>query len=316
MSGRAPLRIGTRGSRLALWQAERVRQWLEAAGHRTLLVAIRTTGDDNPDVPIERLGSRALFTKEIDDAVLDGRVDLAVHSLKDLPTTLPAGLALAAVSVREDPRDALIGRGPLRWSDLPVGAVIATSSPRRRAQLLLARGDLVVADLRGNVETRIERLDATPAWSAIVLAVAGLVRLGLADRIGERLPPQLLLPAPGQGALGVTARNDDGDIRSILVHAVHDASTGRCVAAERAFLRHLEGGCQVPVAALATATDTDRIQLSGRVVSGAGDRAIDDTIVSPARSDAEAEAVGVELARRLVASGAEALLHDARNAEA
>ena len=316
MTARAVLRIGTRGSRLALWQAGRVQQWLEAAGHRTTLVTIRTTGDENPDVPLARLGARALFTQEIDDAVLDGRVDLAVHSLKDLPTTLPAGLALAAVSEREDPRDALIGRGPLQWAGLEPGAVIATSSPRRRAQILLARRDLAVADLRGNVETRLARLDATPAWSAVVLAVAGLVRLDLAHRIGERLSPSLLLPAPGQGALGVTARGDDAAARDLAVNALHDAATGRCVSAERAFLRHLDGGCEVPVAALATVGDADQIRLTGRVVSPAGDRSLEDTVTVSARSDAEAEAAGVGLAERLLASGAAALLRAARTAEA
>ncbi len=177
---KAPLRIGTRGSALALWQTERVRTLLAAAGHPTDRIEIKTTGDLTPDVPLSRIGSRALFTKQIDDALLEFRIDLAVHSLKDLPTVLPDGITVAAVSVREDPRDALVGRGSLRWSDLPPGAIIATSSLRRRAQLLSARRDLQIADIRGNVDTRLAKLDARKDWSAIVLAAAGLIRLGFA----------------------------------------------------------------------------------------------------------------------------------------
>src|SRR4051794_28138077 len=170
-------------------------------GQETELVPIKTTGDLAIDVPLFRLGSRAIFTKQIDDALLEGRIDLAVHSLKDLPTQLPDSIIIAAVGTREDPRDALVGRTALRWSDIPRGGVIGTSSLRRRAQLLHARPDLVVSDLRGNVDTRLAKLDAHHGWTAIVLATAGLVRLNLGDRIGERLSPELMLPAPGQGAL-------------------------------------------------------------------------------------------------------------------
>jgi hydroxymethylbilane synthase len=206
---RPALRVGTRGSALARWQTDRVRERLERAGYVTERIEIRTTGDEVQHVPLSQIGSRALFTRQIDDAMLEGRIDLAVHSLKDLPTTLPAGIALVAVAEREDPRDALVGRGPLTWDDVRHGAVLATSSLRRRAQLLHLRPDLVVRDVRGNVDTRLAKLQANAEWTGILLAVAGLVRLGLGDRIGERLPPELMLPAPGQGALAVTARAGD-----------------------------------------------------------------------------------------------------------
>jgi hydroxymethylbilane synthase len=184
-------------------------------------------------VPLARIGSTALFTRQIDEAMLEGRIDLAVHSLKDLPTTLPEGITLAAVAEREDARDALVGRGPIRWADIPEGATVATSSLRRRAQLLHLRPDVVVVDIRGNVDTRLARLDRTPEWTAILLAAAGLVRLDLGHRIGERLPPEVMLPAPGQGALAVTARTGDAAAIAAARAAVHHPPTALAVAAER-----------------------------------------------------------------------------------
>ena len=181
----APLRVGTRASALAIWQTEHVRARLHAAGCETVRVEIRTTGDLVQSVPLSQIGSRALFTRQIDDAMLEGRIDLAVHSLKDLPTLLPDGIALVAVGEREDPRDALVGRGPVRWEDLPDRAVLATSSLRRRAQLLHLRPDFQVRDVRGNVDTRLAKLDASSEWSGLLLATAGLVRLGFGDRIGH-----------------------------------------------------------------------------------------------------------------------------------
>jgi hydroxymethylbilane synthase len=315
----ARLRIGTRSSALALWQTERVRSLLRAAGHETERVEIRTTGDLTLDVPLARIGSRALFTKQIDDALLDNRIDLAVHSLKDLPTELPSGIIIAAVSAREDPRDALIGRKPLRWNDLPRGAVIATSSLRRRAQLLKSRPDLRIVDIRGNVDTRLAKLDAHLDWSGIVLATAGLVRLGLADRIGERLPPDVMLPAPGQGALAVTVRSDDVEVRSRVNEAVHDATASVEVAAERAFLRRLEGGCQVPVAAYAQ-LETDsfelRLRLRGRVISLGGESAVEGREAGPASNEAAAAVIGTALAERLLAEGAATILAEVRAAVA
>jgi hydroxymethylbilane synthase len=308
---RPALRVGTRGSALARWQTDRVRERLERAGYVTERIEIRTTGDEVQHVPLSQIGSRALFTRQIDDAMLEGRIDLAVHSLKDLPTTLPAGIALVAVAEREDPRDALVGRGPLTWGDVRHGAVLATSSLRRRAQLLHLRPDLVVRDVRGNVDTRLAKLQANAEWTGILLAVAGLVRLGLGDRIGERLPPELMLPAPGQGALAVTARA--GDAASAAAAAsVHHPSTAVAVAAERAFLRTLEGGCQVPVAALAERSAGGQLRLQGRVISLGGERAVEGSEVRTCANVAEADALGVALGDRLLGQGAAAILAGVR----
>ena len=315
--GHAPLRIGTRGSALALWQTERVRTLLAAAGHPTERIEIKTTGDLTPDVPLSRIGSRALFTKQIDDALLEHRIDLAVHSLKDLPTELPDGIMVAAVSTREDPRDALVSRGPLRWADLPPGAVIATSSLRRRAQLLNARRDLRIVDIRGNVDTRLAKLDAQYDWSAIVLAAAGLIRLGFAGRIGERLSPEIMLPAPGQGALAVTTRTDDATIQGLVREAVHDPETAVPVAAERAFLRRLEGGCQVPVAAYARQeSGGPMLRLDGRVIALSGESMVEGMEEAVVRNEVQAAELGSKLAERLLESGAGAILSEVRAAVA
>jgi len=315
----ARLKIGTRGSALALWQTERIRFLLRAAGFETERVEIKTTGDLTPDIPLAQIGSRSLFTRQIDDALLDNRIDLAVHSLKDLPTELPVGIVIAAVSVREDPRDALVGRNPVRWSDLPRGGLIATSSLRRRAQLLHSRPDLRIVDIRGNVDTRLAKLDVRPEWSGTVLATAGLVRLGLAHRIGERLPPEIMLPAPGQGALAVTVRADDADVHRAVRKAVHDDLTSVEVAAERAFLRRLEGGCQVPVAALARlegASSHPVLVLQGRVISLGGERLVEGVEARAARNEAAAAALGTALAERLLGEGAATILAEVREAAA
>jgi hydroxymethylbilane synthase len=308
------LRIGTRASALALWQTEHVRARLHAAGVPTERVEIKTTGDLVQHVPLAEIGGRALFTRQIDEAMLEGRIDLAVHSLKDLPTTLPDGIALVAVGEREDPRDALVGRGPIRWSALAERAVIATSSLRRRAQLLHLRPDLEVRDVRGNVDTRLSKLEANSEWAAILLAVAGLVRLGLEARIGERLPPAVMLPAPGQGALAVTARSDDPAAAAAAL-AGHHSATARAVAAERAFLRTLEGGCQVPVAAHATLRG-DQLHLHGRVVALRGERGVEGQDSSAARDEPAADDLGVRLAERLLEQGAASILADVRAAAA
>jgi hydroxymethylbilane synthase len=305
------LRVGTRGSALALWQTEHVRSRLASAGVVTGRVEIRTTGDAIQDVPLASIGSRALFTKQIDDAMLAGRIDLAVHSLKDLPTVLPDGIALVAVSEREDPRDALVGRGPLEWRDLPGGAVLATSSLRRRAQLLLLRPDLQVRDIRGNVDTRLAKLDATPEWSGILLAAAGLLRLGLEARISQRLPPEVMLPAPGQGALAVTARSGDATAAAATA-ALHHRQTALAVTAERAFLRALEGGCPVPVAAFAELGRGGELRLHGRVVSLGGERGLDGVETGTVGDEREAEAVGVALAAKLLSDGAGSILAEIR----
>lgn len=306
----SPVRIGTRASALAVWQTEHVRARLLAAGFPTERVEIRTTGDLVPDVPLAQIGSRALFTRQIDEAMLEGRIDLAVHSLKDLPTVLPEGIALVAVGEREDPRDALVGRGPLLWDELPHRGVVATSSLRRRAQLLHLRPDLEVRDVRGNVDTRLRKLDGTSEWSGILLASAGLIRLGLGHRIGQRLSPELILPAPGQGALAVTARRDDARAAA-AGRAVHHEETARAVAAERAFLRTLEGGCQVPVGAHAAVTGAT-LRLHGRVTSLQGERSIEGVEAGTASDELSADELGERLAQRLLADGAEAVLADVR----
>lgn len=310
-----PLRLGTRGSPLALWQAHRVQELLERAGTRTELVPIRTTGDVIVDVPLSRIGTVAIFTAQLDEALLAGRIDLAVHSLKDLPTISPPGVEIAAVSEREDPRDALVGRGPLRWQELPERATVATSSLRRRAQLLRARPDLRVVEIRGNVETRVARLDATPEWTATVLAVAGLVRLGLAGRIGERLSCELMLPAPGQGALAITTRADDSETAAAARAAVHAQAAALCVTAERALLRRLEGGCQVPIGAYATfieETKQPALRLTGRVVSLDGRESVEHSLTAPVNDSAGAAALGESLAALLRESGAERILEQVR----
>lgn len=305
------LRVGTRASALALWQTEHVRARLDASGAASERVEIRTTGDMVQHVPLSQIGGRALFTRQIDDAMLEGRIDLAVHSLKDLPTTLPDGIALVAVGEREDPRDALVGRGPLRWADLPRGAVLATSSLRRRAQLLHLRPDLEVRDVRGNVDTRLRKLAATDEWTGMLLAVAGLVRLGFGDRIGDRLAPEVMLPAPGQGALAVTARAGDAPAAGAARRAVHHQATALAVTAERAFLRRLEGGCQVPVAAHAR-FEGDTLRLHGRVVSLRGERGVEGIETASARDERAADALGVALAERLLDDGADAILAEVR----
>lgn len=315
MSARPAIRVGTRGSALAVWQTERIRELLAAAGHRTERVEIRTTGDMVQDVPLSRIGSVALFTRQIDEAMLAGRIDLAVHSLKDLPTELPPGIVIAAIGEREDPSDALVGRGPLRWSEIPRGAAVATSSLRRKAQLLHARPDLRPQDIRGNVDTRLARLDGNPEWTAILLAAAGLLRLGLGHRIGERLPPEVMLPAPGQGALAVTARGDDVASIAAARAAVHHEATALAVGAERAFLRRLEGGCQVPVAAYG-ALESDAagstLRLHGRVISLDGDRVAEGRDSGPVRRPEDAERLGLSLAERLLGEGAGKILADVR----
>ncbi len=244
--------LGTRGSRLALWQARRVQALLEGAGRDITLQEITTRGDRVQDVPVSQLGDEAVFTKELDVALLAGEIDLAVHSLKDLPSRLPSGVALAAVSERATPFDAFVAHpdygGTL--ADLPEGAVLATASLRRRAQLKAWRPDLEIVPVRGNVDTRIEKLD-TSDWHGLILAVAGLERMGLAARIREEISPAVMVPAVGQGALGIVCREDDAALRAQLRRAVHHESSGVIARAERAFMKRLGGGCQVPTGAWA-----------------------------------------------------------------
>jgi hydroxymethylbilane synthase len=237
--------IGSRGSQLALWQATWIGARLAERGHETRIEIIKTTGDKITDVPLAKVGTKGLFTKEIEEALLDGRIDLAVHSLKDLPTEVPAGLTIAAIPEREDARDALVGA---RLADLPAAAKVGTSSLRRAAQLRLVRRDLAIESVRGNLDTRVRKLDEGQ-YAAIVLAAAGLTRLGWAHRIAEILSPEVMCPAVGQGALAVETRAT-GDARDICA-ALNHAATRAAVTAERAVLASLGGGCQVPIGAYA-----------------------------------------------------------------
>jgi hydroxymethylbilane synthase len=296
------LRIGTRGSPLALAQAETVRgllapSALEArAGIRPRdadIVVIKTSGDQLLDRTLADAGGKGLFTKEIDEALLAGRVDLAVHSLKDVPTWLPDGIVLAAILEREDPRDAFISRKARRLFDLPMGARVGTASLRRQAQILHRRPDLKVALLRGNVQTRLRKLDEG-AIDATLLALAGLKRLGRADVATAILDTDEMLPAPGQGAIAVACRTGDGALRERLRDLDHPASRD-AVAAERAMLEVLDGSCRTPIAALAR-VDGDRLALKGLVAKPDGSR-----VVSGAREGAASDAarLGRDLGRYL-----------------
>lgn len=263
---RHTVRIGTRGSALALWQARWVQSLLEKAHDRLNieLVIIQTRGDKILDVPLAKVGGKGLFVKELEEAMLDGRVDMAVHSMKDVPALFPAGLTLGPILQREDPRDVLLSTRYRHLMDLPKGARIGSSSLRRQSQLLALRSDLDVIPLRGNVNTRIDKLVAGH-FDAIVLAAAGVKRLAMLEQVVEYLDPDLVIPANGQGAVGIELRSDDKQTAS-LVEVLNHPATQRCVAAERAFLATLEGGCQVPIAGLAREQD-HHLLLTGRVAS-------------------------------------------------
>ncbi len=290
--------IASRGSQLALWQAHWVEGQLTAAGHPCRIEIIKTTGDKITDVPLAQVGGKGLFTKEIEEALLDGRADLAVHSLKDLPTELPAGLVLAAVPEREDPRDAVIGK---RLAELPDGARVGTSSLRRSAQLRKLRPGLAIESVRGNLDTRLRKLDEG-RYDAILLAAAGLKRLGWAERIAEILPPETMCPAVGQGALAIETRRSGAgfDACSVLDHA----ATHAAVTAERGLLASLGGGCQVPIGAHATVSG-DTIRLLGVVASPDGSQII--RAESTGTLDG-AEALGRKMGETLLGMGARQIL--------
>jgi hydroxymethylbilane synthase len=293
------LRIGSRGSVLALWQAEHVKARLQALGHEVAIVVITTTGDRIQDRRLESVGGKGAFLKEIEEALLADEVDLAVHSLKDVPTALPDGLRLTAILERADPRDVLLSSGA-RLDALPAGARVGTTSLRRRAQLLARRPDLDVKDLRGNVDTRIRRL-REGAFDAILLARAGLVRLGRADEVTETLEPEVLLPAPGQGAIAIECRATDARTAE-AVAALDHPQTARAVTAERAFLAALHGGCNVPLGAYAE-PDARGLRLRALVAREDGSR-----VVRGERSGDDAAALGRALADDLLAQGAAELL--------
>ncbi len=307
---KSPLIIGSRGSRLALWQAEWVKSAL-AARHPHLEIhieIIKTSGDVLKD-PLSVIGGQGVFTKEIEEALLDERIDVAVHSLKDLPTALPEKLTLAAITEREDARDALVLRADLKdeinsLKTLPAGAVIGTSSPRRLAQLKHLRADLTIKDLRGNVDTRLRKLDAGE-YDAIMLASAGLRRLGLAERISVYLEPEEMMPAVGQAALGIETRADDEETINLLATLDHAPTRAACLA-ERALLRELGGGCQLPIAGHAVAA-RDNLRLAGLVARADGQAIIRGTVEGVVE---EAEQLGKMLAEQLFAKGADSLLQN------
>ena len=298
------LTIGSRGSKLALFQANWVKSKLEAAHSdlRVVIEIIKTSGDVFLDAPLSQIGGKGLFTKEIEDALLESRIDLAVHSLKDLPTVLPEGLSLGAVSSREDVRDAFLSNEHSSLVALPKGARVGTSSLRRQSQLLRLRSDLEVANLRGNLDTRIRKLDEKQ-YDAILLACAGLDRLGYQHRIVERLSVQQLCPAVGQGALGIEIRDTDDTTRNRL-QCLHHTTTHSAVTAERAFLRRLGGGCQVPIAGHAWSEES-RLEMLGIVASTDGQQLFRDQASAPIEQAAE---LGAQLAERLLASGASEIL--------
>lgn len=306
------LRIGTRRSPLAVWQAEHIKALLEEKhpGLRCTLKRIVTEGDRIREVSLARFGGKGLFVKAIEDALLHKEVDLAVHSMKDLPSDLPAGLTLGAIPRREDPRDALICRErAMGLSDLRQGACIGTSSLRRASQLRFYRRDLVTGPARGNVETRLRRLEEG-RFDAIVLALAGLKRLGLDQRVSEVLNPSVCLPAIGQGALALEIREDDGNLSEIL-QAIHDPNTAAVITAERAFLAAMGGGCHVPVACHGELSN-GTLSLAGLVASLDGSECIRKRSRGTAE---EARSIGTDLAREVRRAGGEAILEEIARTE-
>jgi hydroxymethylbilane synthase len=295
------LKIGSRGSALALAQADWVKRKLEQTGLKVEITVIKTSGDRFVDRTIQSLGGKGIFTKEIEDALLSGKIDLAVHSMKDLPTELPKGLAIAAVPQREDARDVLVSRKNIPLRNLPKGAQLATGSLRRKSQILNYRSDLTMIPIRGNVDTRLQKL-FEQGLDAIVLAAAGLKRLGREDRITEYLTPDICLSAVAQGALAIETR-DDKPSRQSVAFLHHDPSFVE-VTAERAFLRKLGGGCHVPVAARAL-IDGELLNLTGMVAEPDGNRLCRGQI---AGSAGQAAALGTELAERLIREGAGEML--------
>src|SRR3972149_11709449 len=300
------IRIGSRGSKLAVWQAEHVKAELEArhAGITVTIQKIKTTGDKILDVPLAKVGGKGLFVKEIEEALLENEVDIAVHSMKDMPADLPEGLCIAVVPKREDPRDVLISGDGSSFSHLPQGAHVGTSSLRRISQLLNQRPDLRISPLRGNLDTRLKKLD-NGAFDAIVLAAAGIRRLGWEERITEYLPVTISLPAIGQGALCIECRNGDTAILE-RINGMDHPETRLCVRAERAFLKRLEGGCQVPIGAYAAIVQ-GVLEIEGLVASVDGGR-----IVREKRRGGidHPEELGVNLAESLLAQGGEEILRE------
>ena len=303
------IKIGTRGSKLALWQANWVKSSLELK-HPFLsieLEIIKTKGDKILDVPLAKVGGKGLFVKEIEEALIDGRIDLAVHSMKDMPGDIPDGLCIGAIPEREIPQDVLISRHKKPLLELAPGAKIGTSSLRRKSQLLHTRPDLIVLPLRGNLDTRLNKLE-TENLDAIVLAAAGVKRLGLESRITEYLDENIMLPAVGQGALCIEVRENDPVVEPIVASLEHP-HTRTVILGERAFLNRLEGGCQVPIAAYGK-IDKNIFTLAGLVATVDGKTLFKETLTGPEDSS---ESIGIKLAERLISMGAEEIIETLKN---
>lgn len=298
------VRIATRKSALALWQAEYVKARLEHfhPGLVVELVPMSTKGDKILDTPLAKIGGKGLFVKELEQAMLEGRADIAVHSMKDVPVDFPEGLELHTICEREDPRDAFVSNQYKHISELPAGAVVGTSSLRRQCQIREARPDLVIKDLRGNVNTRLAKLDAGE-YDAIILAAAGLIRLEMPERIASFVSVEESLPANGQGAVGIECRSNDARIQGLLAPLEH-AETRARVLSERAMNRRLEGGCQVPIGAYAE-LQQDQLYLRGLVGAVDGSQILRAELTGDITN---AEALGIELAEALLAQGADSIL--------
>lgn len=301
---KAKLTIGTRQSLLALWQSNHIATLLREKYPEceVVLKKIVTKGDRILDVPLAQIGGKGLFTKEIETELADGTIDLAVHSLKDMPTVLPEGLCLTAITERANVGDAFVSNKYASFDELPLGAVIGTSSLRRKAQLLAARPDLQIMDLRGNVDTRLRKLDEG-LYDAIILAAAGLERLGHGDRITALIPPDVCLPAVGQGALAIEARTADDEVRSML-EFLNDLPTKQSTDAERAFLGLLEGGCQVPIGVHADVAG-EQIKIEAIIAALDGSTVLRDTITGKAE---DAVALGQQLGKKMLAAGGQEIL--------
>lgn len=300
-----PLVIASRESRLAMWQAQHVQRLLrlQNPNRDVQILGMTTRGDQILDRPLAAIGGKGLFIKELEVAMAEGRADLAVHSMKDVPMEMPAGFVLAAITAREDPRDAFVSSRYHCLADLPLGAVIGTSSLRREAQLRARFPYLVIKPLRGNLDTRLKKLDAGE-YDAIILAAAGLLRLGLSDRIRTHIDPADMLPAPGQGALGIEIC-DGQPVNQKIADGLADAETSACVQAERAFSRRLGGSCHLPIAGFAVAEANERLWLRGLVASVDGQRLIRGECRG---AWADAEMLGKDLAEQLLVEGADALI--------
>lgn len=300
--------VGTRESRLAMWQANWVVDRLRelSPGYNYRIVGIRTQGDNILDVALAKIGDKGLFTKELELAMLRGEIDMAVHSMKDLPTELPEGLAIGAICRREYPGDVLISREGKKLDELPPGALIGTSSLRRCAQLLRYRNDLKMVNLRGNINTRLRKLEEEKL-DATVLAYAGVHRMGWGNRVTQMIPFEICLPAVGQGSVGVEVRADDKEVRGLVSQIDHEESRW-AITAERALLKKLEGGCQIPIGALGT-VEGGRLNLEGVVASLDGEQLVRGSLVGDA---SEAVEIGVNLAENLVRLGAGEILRKMR----